>query len=99
MRISLESDGGFAVFPGLNRTVTVDTGGLPETTAADLEGLARVVVDEARAVTGIQSAGGDRRTYRITVTDEDGTRTLEYLEPVEDEAARTLIDRLRGYAG
>ncbi|QWF85182.1 protealysin inhibitor emfourin [Amycolatopsis sp. CA-230715] len=98
MRISLESDGGFAVFPGLNRTVTVDTGDLPDPAAADLEGLARAVADEPHPAT-IQSAGGDRRTYRITVTDEGGSHTLEYLEPVADEAARALIDRLRGYAG
>ncbi|SDW60850.1 hypothetical protein SAMN05421504_1011035 [Amycolatopsis xylanica] len=94
MRITFESDGGFAVFPALQRPMTIDTADLPPATASELENLVRVAREQPRPVSVSPTAGADQITHVITVEDDDGEHSLRLTEPVMDEAVQALIERL-----
>jgi hypothetical protein len=85
MHVTFSSDGGFAVFPGLNRPLELDTAELPPATAARLEGL--VLAAAAAPVAAARPDAADQRTYHVTA----GSHSLSFVEPVTDEAARDLI--------
>ena len=100
MKITFETDGGFAAMPGLNRPFTVDTAEHADARVGqDLVRLVR----EARSHgqhrhASTDQPGGDRQTFIIEVDDGDAHYTLQYLEPVESPAAAELIARLRSLA-
>jgi hypothetical protein len=91
VRISFESDGGFAYLPGLNRPFVVDTADLPPATAAELEALVHAA--RASASSGPPS-GADQRSYRITIGSGGDGHTMTFTDPVSDPSAQALINRL-----
>ncbi|MFD8493043.1 protealysin inhibitor emfourin [Amycolatopsis sp. NPDC059657] len=95
MRITFESDGGFAVFPALQRPMTIDTADLPPATATELENLVRVAREQPQPASVSPTAGADQITHLVTVEDDDGgEHSLRLTEPVMDEAVQALIERL-----
>jgi Emfourin len=96
MRIRLETEGGFAAFPGLNRPIEVDTAQLPAAEAAELDHL----VDGARffeqpAITPAPPGAADYRQYTITVERPGRTHTVRVADPIGDSALAALVTRLQ----
>jgi hypothetical protein len=98
MRITFQSDGGFAYFPGLDRPVTVDTSELPGDQAARIEGLVRAAGFFERPAQSRAAAPGaaDHRTYTISVDDGAQSHTVTTTDPVEDPGLSALIGHLQG---
>ncbi|WP_370949912.1 protealysin inhibitor emfourin [Amycolatopsis sp. cg5] len=94
MRITFESDGGFAVFPALQRPMTIDTADLPPAAATELENLVRVAREQPRPVSVSPTAGADQITHLVTVEDDDGAHSMRLTEPVMDEPVQVLLERL-----
>jgi len=101
MRIQVERDGGFAYFPGLSGPTTVDTAALPADEAAALEVEVRQVVFGAEGAKGAAPPAGaaDLRMVTISVEAEGCSRSITVPEPIEDDALRSLVERVRAAAG
>jgi hypothetical protein len=94
MRVTLQTDGGFAVFPGLQRPFSIHTTDLAKRDAEVLEQLVADAVARHQA-NAHTDAGADQMTYTIEITDDRNRRTiLRATDPVHDPAVRALIDRL-----
>lgn len=99
MKITFETDGGFAAMPGLSRPFTIDTARSDAAVGQELVRLVHRARSEHHHRHGAHSQpGGDRQTYRIEIEDGDVIYTLEYLEPVTAPAGDELIGRLRTLA-
>jgi hypothetical protein len=95
VRIRLETDGGFAVFPGLNTPVEVDTSQLPPPDAAEFERLVEAAhFFDQPAVTPAPRGAADYRQYTLTVEHDGRSQTVQVAEPVADPALRQLVARL-----
>ena len=96
MRLKIQTEGGFASFPGLRAPVEIDTGELGEEEAAEL---ARCV-EEARFFErpeepeGPPPGAADLRLRKITIEEGARSRTVRVYEPIGDPALRALIDAL-----
>lgn len=109
MRIELVVEGGIAHLPGLARPFVIDSATLAVEEARRLASLVEAAgllpasassrhrEDAARRRGGGEAAGGrgaDLRSYRITVEDGSGRRTLRLRDPLDPQAAR-LVEYLR----
>ena len=92
MRIQVERDGGFAYIPGLRGPKTVDTATLPPSEAAALEAAAQRADFSAAVAPNPGSA--DHRTVTVTVEDGGSSRSITVSDPIEDDALRSLVDRV-----
>jgi len=101
MRVELQTEGGMAYFPGLNKPVVVDSDELPKKQAAQLQQL----IDSARffelpaASRAIPKGAADLRRYTITVADGRRRRTVRLSDPIEDTHLQSLIEFLQGQRG
>ena len=101
MRVELQTDGGVAYFPGLNKPIVVDSGELPNQQAARLQQL----IDTARffelpaASRSLPKGAVDMRRYTITVEDGRRRRTVRLNDPVEDRHLQALIEFLQDQRG
>ena len=101
MRVELQTDGGVAYFPGLNKPIVVDSGELPNQQAARLQQL----IDSARffelpaASRSLPKGAVDMRRYTITVEDGRRRRTVRLNDPVEDRHLQALIEFLQDQRG
>jgi len=101
MRVELQTDGGVAYFPGLNKPIVVDSGELPNQQAARLQQL----IDTARffelpaASRALPKGAVDMRRYTITVEDGRRRRTVRLNDPVEDRHLQALIEFLQDQRG
>jgi hypothetical protein len=101
MRVELQTEGGMAYFPGLNKPVVVDSGELPKEQATQLQQL----IDSARffelpaASRAIPKGAADIRRYTITVADGRRRRTVRLSDPIEDTHLQSLIEFLQGQRG
>ena len=101
MRVELQTDGGIAYFPGLNKPIVVDSGELPNQQAARLQQL----IDTARffelpaASRSLPKGAVDMRRYTITVEDGRRRRTVRLNDPVEDRHLQALIEFLQDQRG
>jgi hypothetical protein len=101
MRVELQTEGGMAYFPGLNKPVVVDSGDLPKEQATQLQQL----IDSARffelpaASRAIPKGAADLRRYTIKVEDGRRRRTVRLNDPVEDTHLQALIEFLQGQRG
>lgn|SRR5690349_52237 len=98
MRIDFSIDGGIAVFPGLREPVTIDCDTLPPEERTELQHL----IDDANLFAQHQRAAvptlADARRYTIGVIEGKRRCRVTVAEPVEDDAMRALISKLRGFA-
>ncbi len=97
MRVELQTEGGMAYFPGLNRPVVVDSSDLPQEQVAQL----RQLIDSTHffelpaASRSLPKGAADMRRYTITVEDGRRRRTVRLNDPVEDTRLQALIDFLQ----
>lgn len=103
MRITLQTDGGFAYMPGLAAPVTVDTDKVSSEEAGhwqDLIGAANVWDLPDPTVPGVQrrppsaSAARDQRMYTLTIEEGAQRRTLRFSDPVLAELAPLVQELL-----
>ena len=98
MRIELQTEGGVAYFPGLNKPVIVDSGDLPKEQVTQLHNL----IDSTHffqlpaASRAIPKGAADMRRYTITIQDGRRRRTVRLNDPVEDPQLQALIDFVQG---
>ena len=101
MRVEMQTDGGIAYFPGLNKPIVVDSSKLPNKQAAQLQQL----IDSAHffelpaASRSLPKGAADLRRYTITVADGQRRRTVRLNDPVEDAQLQALIEFLQGQRG
>jgi hypothetical protein len=100
MRVTFQTEGGIAHFPGLSRPVTIETDQLPEEEAAELDRLleaARLI--DRPAHMGKQARGAaDYKQYAITVDADNRRYTVRLTEPVDDPDLQRLLRFLRDKA-
>ena len=95
MRLTFHTDGGFAVFPGLQQPFSVLTSDLGADDAAVLQQLATDAMARHDATSKPVSGGADQITYTVEIVDDHHRHsTLRATDPVQDSALRALIDRL-----
>ena len=100
MRITLQTEGGIAHFPGLSRPVTIETDQLPEQEAAEL----RELVDAARSSGRPAQAGkpppgaADLRQYTITVESGGRSETLRMTDLGDEPDLKRLLRFLQDKA-
>jgi hypothetical protein len=100
MRITFQSQGGIAFFPGLNRPVVIDTALLPAEERSKLEGLVQATRFFALPTElGTRQRGGaDFREYTITVGEGIQNHTVRIIEPFENSDLEELIAELQARA-
>lgn len=93
MHIRFKSEGGFALVPGIQAAVDLDTSGLSVSEAAQLESLVREAdfFNLPPQLGAHQRGAADQPTYTITID----TRTVVVVEGAASPALQRLIDRLR----
>ncbi|HEU5102749.1 MAG TPA: protealysin inhibitor emfourin [Roseiflexaceae bacterium] len=96
MRVELLTEGGFAVFPGLNKPIIVDSADLPPAEARRLKQL----VSDARffdlpaGPRALPKGAADMRKHTVTVEDAGRSHTVRLTEPIEDANLQALIEFL-----
>ena len=99
MRITFRVDGGFAVFPGLARPVSIDVDRLPAPVAKRL----RSLVDESRFFERPEPAqpkgAADLRQYLIEIDDGVRHRMLTVPDTEENPALKALVALLQANRG
>jgi len=100
VRITFQSQGGIAFFPGLNRPVVIDTAQLPAGQRSKLEGLVQATRFFALPPTvGTKRRGAaDFREYTLKVEDEVQNHTVHVTEPFENSDLEELIMALQSHA-
>ena len=100
MRITFQSQGGIAFFPGLNQPVVIDTAQLPAEERSKLEGLVQSTRFFALpASVGTRPRGAaDVREYTLRVEDERADSTVHVTEPFDHPELEQLITELRSHA-
>ena len=98
MRVSLQVDGGFAFFPGLNRSVSLDTAQIEPHQAAQIESLVQSANFFAQpSFLGTAAPGAaDYRTYTLSVEDGQKVHVVRAQDPVQDQKLGELIACLEG---
>ena len=101
MRVELQTEGGIAFFPGLNKPVVLNTSDLPKEQAAQLQQLIASThfFDLPAASRSLPKGAADMRRYTITVEDGRRRRTVHLNDPIEDARLQALIDFLQGQRG
>ena len=98
MRIDFSIDGGIAAFPGLREPVTIECDTLAPEERTELAHL----IDDANLFGQPRRTGAptlaDARRYTIGVVEGQRRCRVTVAEPIEDDAMRALISRLRGFA-
>jgi hypothetical protein len=101
MKITLETDGGFAHIPALNRCLVVDTALLESSLTTQLESLvqqARFFELPAQAGAAPARGAADLRTFTLTVRDQQRTNTVHFSEPITNADLGRLVSSLEAIA-
>ena len=99
MRITFETDGGFAIFPGLSKPTVIENN---ELNGDEPQQLSRLIENakffERSADTTKYSAaqrGADQRSYSLTIEDGKQKRHLTLTDPITDANLKSLVDFVR----
>jgi hypothetical protein len=97
MRVELKTEGGFAVFPGLNKPLVIDSRKLSAEDAAELSQKLEALHFFDLPVEASSPAPGaaDYRQYTITVQDGQRRHTVKATEPVQNGDLQQFIAYLR----
>lgn len=100
MRITVEMDGGFAYFPGLNKPFHVDTAKMDRNQASKIESMIRDArfFEQPSRVGAPAPGAADYRTYTITVNDGLKSHVVKVSDTDENPSLRILIDYLQTLA-
>src|SRR3954452_21933624 len=101
MRVELQTEGGIAFFPGLNKPVVLNSTDLPKAQADQLHELINSTrfFDLPAVSRSVPKGAADIRGYTITVEDGRRRRTVRLNDPVEDSQLQALINFLQGQRG
>ena len=96
MRITFQTSGGMAYFPGLAQPTVIDTEELPATEAEQLQQLIDAADFQAlpQQLSQSSSRGRDMRTYTISVAEGKKKHTVQFSDPIPEELA-PLVAALR----
>lgn len=97
MDVELQTDGGFAYLPGLNRPVTID---LDQLNFADATEMARLVAeagffDLPARLDSTMSNAADARQYTLTVSDGERCHSVSFSDSSTDRRLVALRDFVR----
>src|SRR5438093_12303211 len=97
MRVQFQTDGGLAVFPRLQKPISIDVDALPEADANRLRQLISAVgFFHLPGHIGTPPRGAaDMRQYTITIEDGRRRHTVRVTEPVTDATLQELLDALQ----
>jgi hypothetical protein len=97
MRVELQTEGGIAFFPGLNKPVVLNSTDLPKAQADQLHQLINSTrfFDLPAASRALPKGAADMRGYTITVQDGRRRRTVRLSDPIEDSHLQELISFLQ----
>ena len=100
MRVTFQTEGGVAHFPGLSQPVTIETDQMPEEDAAELRELmgAARLLDRPAHIGKASRGAADYRQHTITVEADDRSYTVRLTEPVEDPDLQRLLRFLQDQA-
>jgi hypothetical protein len=100
MRVTFQTEGGIAHFPGLSQPVTIETDQLPEQEAAELRELmdAARLLDRPAQMGKAARGAADYRQYTITVEAQGRRYTVRLTDPIEDPALQRLLRFLQDQA-
>ena len=100
MRVTFQTEGGIAHFPGLSRPVTIETDQLPEQEATELRELmdAAQLLDRPAHVGKAGRGAADYRQHTITVEAQNRRYTVRVSEPIEDPDLQRLLRFLQDKA-
>jgi hypothetical protein len=100
MRVTFQTEGGIAHFPGLSQPVTIETDQMPEQEAAQLRELmgAARLLDRPGHMGRAAPGAADQRQYTITVEAEGRRYTVRLADPVEDPDLQRLLRFLQAQA-
>ncbi len=103
MRLTLQTGGGVAFFPGLARPVTVDTRSMAPEEAQALEalvarsGVLELAAAAAGAAPSAPPLGADRRVVRLIVESDGEVHRVELHEPLPAQVV-PLVQAIRRLA-
>jgi len=101
MRVELQTEGGVAFFPGLNKPIVLNSSDLSNLQSTQLQKL----LDSTRffelpaASRSVPKGAADMRRYTITVEDGRRRRTVRLVDPIEDPHLQALIEFLHEQHG
>ena len=100
MRVQFQSDGGLAVFPGLQTPSNIDVNALPASDANRLRQLFRATsfFDLPAQIGTLPRGAADMRTYTISIEDGGQRHTVHVAEPITDATLQELVDALQAQA-
>ena len=100
MRVQFQSEGGLAVFPGLQKLISIDVDALPASDANRLRQLVRAAsFFDLPAHIGTPPRGAaDMREYTLTIEDGGRRHTVRVAEPITDATLQELVDALQTQA-
>jgi hypothetical protein len=100
MRVQFEKDGGFAYFPGLYKTVTIDTDELSAEEANEIERLIEAAhFFDLPAAAPPPRGAADYFQYTISVATPERHYTVRLTDPIRDPNAQALVNYLNEKAG
>ena len=101
MRVELQTEGGIAFFPGLNKPIVLNSSDLPKEQSAQLQLLlvSTRFFELPAASRSLPKGAADMRRYTITVEDGPRRRTVRLVDPIEDTHLQALIDFLQKQRG
>ena len=97
MRVELQTEGGIAYFPGLNKPVVIDSADLPQAQASQLAQMLDDVhfFELPAASRSVPKNAADMRLYLLTVEDGKRRHTVRFVDPIEDANVQSLLDFLQ----
>ena len=100
MRVQFQSDGGLAVFPGLQTPSSIDVDALPASDADRLRQLFRATsfFDLPAQIGALPRGAADMRTYTISIEDGGRRHTVRVAEPITDATLQELVEALQAQA-
>lgn len=89
MRITFQTSGGMAYFPGLAQPTVIDTKKLSATEAEELQQMIDAADFRAlpKQMSESLTRGRDMRTYTITVAEGRKKHTVQFSDPIPEELA------------
>ena len=101
MRVELQTEGGIAFFPGLNKPIVLNSNDLSKAQSDQLQQLldSTHFFELPAASRSVPKGAADMRRYTITVEDGRRRRTVRLVDPIEDTHLQALIEFLQERRG
>ncbi|MEP7188352.1 MAG: protealysin inhibitor emfourin [Roseiflexaceae bacterium] len=97
MRVELQTEGGMAFFPGLNKPIVLNSRDLSKAQSDQLQQLldSTGFFELPAASRSVPKGAADMRRYTITVEDGRRRRTVRLVDPIDNTHLQALIEFLQ----